>query len=155
MSEPILVFGQGGGNSLFEAGLGYTDDGVAYEFRGRSDRVAPAGINGECIFPALYLAISHTMAVDLIVVPVVDEVELDPITLSLTAKTVRTLERFDIGLSVPILDGLDVERGRCAPRGCWFQLLVYDDGLAAGDLVFEQTEVEFEAVESSIVSVGP
>jgi hypothetical protein len=155
MSEPILVFGQGGGNSLYEAGRGFTDDGVAYEFRGRSDRVAPAGIHGECIFPALYLAISHTMAVDLSLVPVVDDVELDPITLTLEAKTARTLERFDVGLSIKIEDALGVERGRCAPRGCWFQLLIYDDGLAAGDLIFEQTQVEFEAVEVSLTAVGP
>lgn len=155
MSQPLYVFGQGGGNNLYGAGQGFTDDGVAYVVRARSDRVAPAGIDGECIFPAVHLAISHTMAVDLLVVPVLDDVELDSITLSLSAKTARTLERFEVGLSVPVLDGLGTERGRASPSGAWFQLLVYDDGLAAGDLIFEQTEIEFEAVESTVVAVGP
>jgi hypothetical protein len=155
MSEPIYVLGQGGDNNIYEAGQGFADDGVAYQVRARSDRVAPAGIDGECIFPAVYFAISHTMAVDLTIVPVVDDVELDPITLSLEAKSARTLERFEVGLSVPLLDGVGAERGRIAPSGCWFQLLVYDDGLAAGDLIFEQTQVEFEPVESTVVAVGP
>lgn len=154
MSQPLLVLGRGGGNDLYQAATGFQDDGVAYQLRGRSDRVAPAGIDGECIFPSVFLAIEHTMAVDLVVVPYLDDVALDPITFSLTAKTERTLERFEIGLSVTIEDGLGVDRGKCYPRGTWFELEVYDDGLATGWVSIEEARIEFEVVRESLAAVN-
>lgn len=156
MPDSIFLLGQGGGNKIFQGGVGYQDDGVAYVSRGRSNRVAPAGVKGEAVFTGVFFSITHTMAVTLKIVPVVDDVALNtlfpdtyPVELVLLAKPERTMERFLLALSIPMRDSAGVDRGKAYPRGCWFQLLVYDGGLAAGDLVYEVDEVEYQIVRQT------
>lgn len=131
--------------------------GTDYAARATGLKLAPAGADKESIFAALWLVVTHTMAVNVRLTPIVDGVEWDGsgdtsderITLTLAAKTKRTTEKFLIPLSVPLLIAA-IEQGRNAQRGTWFQVRVQTVGsLAEGDLIFEANILEFEPSEAT------
>lgn len=166
---PTLFFGGIDTNgNILEFGAGADDNGVAIDLLALSDPIAPAGASGECIFKNIYLTITYDMTVDLIITPIIDFVRLDglagaippgyagvvdeQLTLSLVAGAARQTERFEIGMSLPYPDTA-TERLRTALRGAWFQVDVsIAAGLAAGDLILEQVELEFENVRESVVA---
>lgn len=162
---PILFFGgRDTEASVLQTNSGFQDNTVDYVPSALSNAVAPAGASGECIFKNVYITITHDMAVDIRITPIVDFVPLDGtngqpderLTFSLPDLTPnRVTERFEMGLSLPFpLTG--TERFRNALRGAWFQLQVEAiNGLAAGDLIFDQTEVEYEVVRESVVAEAP
>jgi hypothetical protein len=150
--------------SVLATDQGFEDNTVAYVPLAKSNPVAPAGASGECIFKNVYITITHDMAVDIRLTPIIDFVALDGtggqpderLIFSLPDLTPNRLtERFEMGLSLPFpLTG--TERFRNALRGAWFQLQVEAiNGLAAGDLIFDQTELEYEVVRESVVAETP
>lgn len=163
---PTLFFG---GRDTFANVLqtsdGFQDNGADYVPSLRTNPVAPAGSAGECIFSNAYVTITHSMAVDVRITPIVDFVALDgtggqpderlTITLPDLTATGRETDRYEMGLSLPFpLTG--PERFRNALRGAWFQLLIEGiGGLAAGDLIFESVELEHEVVRESVVAETP
>jgi hypothetical protein len=78
IQQPRLVVGRGGGvPAMLTVGSGYTDDSVAYDLLASTDRLAPAGVSGECAFYFLYVAIEHDVAIPVLrVTPIVDGVAL-------------------------------------------------------------------------------
>lgn len=146
--------GQAGGNGVFQTlfvdgtvGV-HQDDGVAFQARALSDPVAPAGLHGECIFPAFWLTVTHTMAVTLRVTPYVDGVALETRDIALTTKATLTTETFELGLTVP-LGG-----SRSAPRGARFAAKVETlvggaPSIATGDLRLDQSLLEYEVVRET------
>ncbi len=72
----------------------------------------------------------------------------------LTSKGSRTREQIELGLSVPIFDNEapPVERGRCAPRGTWFQVRLSITAIATGDLIVEGVALEQEVVNEGITT---
>lgn len=162
---PILFFGGRDTEAgVLQTDIGFEDSAVPYTPLAKSSAVAPAGASGECIFKNIYITITHSMAVDIRLTPIVDFVALDGtggqpderLTFSLPDLTPNRLtERFEMGLSLPFpLTG--PEEIRNALRGAWFQLLAEAlVPLAAGDLIFDQTELEFEIVRESVVAETP
>ncbi len=168
---PTLFFGGVDSDAnILEWGEGFVDgDGaVLVDVLAKSDPIAPAGASGEAIFKNIYLTVTFDMTVDLIITPIIDFVTLDGtagaippgyagvvderLTLSLVGGAERVTERFEIGLSLPYPDTAN-ERLRTAMRGAWFQVMVsVEGGLAAGDLILEQVELEFENVRESVVA---
>lgn len=149
--------------SVLEANQGFQDNGADYIPLAKSNAVAPAGASGECEFRNVYITITHTMEVDILLTPIVDFVPLDGtggqpderLTFSLPALGTRLTERFEMGLSKPFpLTG--PARFRNALRGAWFQLQAEAVApLAAGDLIFEQVELQYEVVRESLVAEAP
>ena len=151
--------------SVLEANVGFQDNGADYIPLAKSNPVAPAGASGECIFTNVYVTITHSMAVDIRLTPIVDFVPLDGtngqpderlvFSLPDLTATGRLSERFEMGLSIPFpLTG--TERFRNSLRGAWFQLQSEALApLAAGDLIFDQTELEYEVVRESVVAEAP
>ncbi len=149
--------------SVLEANVGFQDNTVDYVPLAKTDPVAPAGASGECIFTNVYATITHSMGVDIRLTPIVDFVALDGtggqpderLVFTLPPLGARLTERFEMGLSLPFpLTG--PERMRNALRGAWFQLQAEALApLAAGDLIFEQTELEYELVRESVVAEAP
>ena len=126
------------------------------------DRVSAT--SGECEFNNVYITITHDMAVDVRLTPIVDFIPLDGtggqpderLTITLPDLTPNRLtERFEMGLSLPFpLTG--PERFRNGLRGAWFQLLAEGiNGLAAGDLIFDQVELDYQIVRESLVAEAP
>lgn len=162
---PILFFGgRDTEASVLQTDIGFEDNTVAYAPLALSNAVAPAGASGECVFKTVYITITHDMAVDIRLTPIIDFVALDGtggqpderLIFSLPDLTPnRITERFEMGLSLPFpLTG--PERFRNALRGAWFQLQAEAiNGLAAGDLIFDQTELEFDIVRESVVAEAP
>ncbi len=162
---PVLFFGgRDTEASVLETNVGFQDNTVDYVPLAKSNPVAPAGASGECIFNNLFITITHSMAVDIRLTPIVDFVPLDGtngqpderLIFSLPDLTPdRLTERFEMGLSLPFpLTG--TERFRNALRGAWFQLQAEALApLAAGDLIFDQTELEYEVVRESLVAETP
>ncbi len=149
--------------SVLEANVGFQDNGADYTPLAISNPVAPAGASGESIFTNVYITITHSMGVDIRLTPILDFVPLDGtggqpderLIITLPPLAARLTERFEMGLSIPFpLTG--TERFRNALRGAWFQLQAEALApLAAGDLIFDQTELEFEVVRESVVAETP
>lgn len=149
--------------SVIETNQGFQDNSADYIPLAKSNAIAPAGASGECEFRNVYITITHSMAVDIRLTPIIDFVPQDGtggtsderLTFSLPALGARLTERFEMGLSIPFpIPG--PTRFRNAPRGAWFQLLAEAEApLAAGDLIFEQVELQFEVVRESLVAEAP
>lgn len=151
--------------SVLQTNVGFQDNGVDYVPLAKSNPVAPAGAAGEVEFKNVYITITHSMEVDIRLTPIVDFVPLDGtggqpderLTFSLPDLTAtgRLTERFEMGLSIPFpLTG--PERIRTGLRGAWFQLQAEAiSGLADGDLIFDQIELEYEVVRESVVAEAP
>lgn len=149
--------------SVLEANVGFQDNGADYVPLAKSNPVAPAGASGECIFTNVYVTITHDMGVDIRLTPIVDFVPLDGtngqpderLVFTLPPLAARLTERFEMGLSLPFpLTG--TERIRNALRGAFFQLQAEALApLAAGDLIFDQTELEYEVVRESVLAETP
>jgi hypothetical protein len=152
MAAPKLFFGRIDDPTLLEADAGYTDDGVAYDLRAHTQRVAPAGTGGECIFPTLYLTTTHyENTVRVYVTPFVDGAALEQQMVELVGVPGSTGETrvHEIALYVPYLrDG--VEEMRVAPRGTWLAVEVetrYAEALGtAGPQAVDLIEYEVEVV---------
>ncbi len=164
---PIPVLFYGGRDteaSVLETNNGFQDNLVDYVPLAKTNPIAPAGSSGEAIFTNVYITLTHSMAVDIRVTPIVDFIALDGtggqpderLIFSLPDLTPNRLtERFEMGLSLPFpLTG--TERFRNSLRGAFFQLQ-YEaiNGLALGDLIFDQTELEYEVVRESVVAETP
>lgn len=150
-----LIVGRGAAvPSLMRAnGSSYLDDSVIFNASGKSNRVAPAGAGGECIFTVLYLTTTHfDVNVSLFITPYVDGVALTRQRLNLVGVpgTDGETKVNEIGLSVGHSIAA-VERLRYAPRGTWFQVLVETDAavVALGAVQVAEVNVEYEVVRES------
>lgn len=154
MSAEALFFGEANGNRLFQADSGHQDVDQAIAVLAESDPISPAGPGGESVFYGLTCVFLHTMAVTIVVTPIVDGVELETQDIVLTSKATRTREQIELGLSIPIMDVEEppVEQGRCAPRGTWFQVRLSIAAIATGDLIVEGVALEHEVVAEGIVT---
>lgn len=140
---------------LVQVGETYLDDTAVYNAKGVTDRVAPAGAGGECIFTSLYVTTIHKGAVKLKVTPIVDGTSLESSTIALTVKTARTTTVHEIGVSIPYKVG-GVEVSRYAARGTWFQTQVEtiaDDDESLDYLRVDAVELEHEVVRESLAAV--
>lgn len=150
-----LIVGRGAATpSLMRTnGASYQDDSVNFNASGKSNRVAPAGAQGECIFTVLYLTTTHfDVNVSLFITPIVDGVSLTRQRLDLVGVpgTDGETKVNEIGLSIPYTPA-GTELLRYAPRGTWFQVLVETDNslVALGACIVSEVEVEFEVVRES------
>jgi hypothetical protein len=160
MAGSRLFVGTRVGSQLAETGIGYADIAIPYTLLAKSDKVAPAGPAGECIFTSLYLTIAHFATIRLLVTPIVDEVPeptqeitlvgLDPVGGPYTEEN-RAVEVVEVGLSKAFLvDG--VERLRTYPRGTWFEVLVESE---VGTMQrIDAMELEHEVVVAPAKPVG-
>lgn len=151
------LFG-GAGDGLLLAGSTYLDDGEAYDALGKSNRVAPAGTGGECIFTSLYVTVT-TYASDtrLVVTPYVDGVALAAQIINVpgVASSQGEVNVFELGLSIPYVVAM-VERLRYYPRGTWLQVLVNTDSgnVALAAQLVNSIEAEYEVVRETKVAVS-
>ena len=155
MAAPKLFFGTRGSTGFMEVDRGYLDRGVIYNLYAKTNRYAPAGAGGECIFPSLFVVVTFTQTMLLYLTPYVDGVALETKVIGLNANlsSTRQTRVFELGLSVPVmLSG--VERSRQAPRGTWFQCLVETRFNGTTDvpnqLIVEGLEVEYEVVRETM-----
>lgn len=142
---------------ILEADVVGDDDGTAVQARGKTNRLAPAGPRGECLFTFFGLTFHwfggpHTITVT----PYIDEREgeLTPtadgehllaqtVTLADAGAVTRSVETFE----VPILEVYrrgGTERFRQHPRGRWVQC-----GLLwtiAEQVILDSCDVEYEIV---------
>lgn len=150
-----LFLGERGGNGINEMDVGTTDDGVAIAAVGETGHFAPGGESGEAIFTAFYLTVTHTMAVTIRLIPVLDGVEktAQQKDVVLGNEASRKTKIIEVGLWEPVNDDLGAEVGRCAMRGTRIQCRVETvGGLAAGDLILDEVEVEYEVVLETIAA---
>ena len=165
---PVLFFGRKdtaaevlATNEGFEDGFN-GGAGDAINLLGRTARIAPAGVMGECIFTRFWIMVEHTMAVTLQFTPILDGHILDGTdlvvpfdqdlrqTVVLATAPTRLTEKFEFVMQLSFDDGTDPDAVRTALRGTWFQLVVATSSdLAAGDLIIHQTELEYEVVRES------
>lgn len=148
MATPKLFVGTRGTNGLLEADRGYKDRTVAYALSAKTNRYAPAGAGGECIFTSLYAVVTFSASVTVSFTPYIDGVALETQTISFVQNalvTRQTVSR-ELALSVPILVAA-VERGRVTPRGTWCQVEVSSDDSV--QVIIEGIEIEYEVVRES------
>lgn len=142
-----FFFGEQGAN-LFEFGSGRDDAAVPVDLFAQTNKVAPAGIGGECIFTNLYLAITHSGLTDytLFVTPILDNDELPTLALIVPGTSKPTVaEVFEVGLAETFA-GVQTH----APRGVWFSFKLQGDGtLPDGDLIIEGASLEYEVVRET------
>lgn len=140
--------------ALQKVGVGYVDGAAIYNMTARSERIALAGISGECIFTSLFVATRHyDTNVTFWLTPYVDSVALATQTIALVgaANTNGIRQSYQLGLSLPYVRSA-VEICRTAPRGTWFELLVetqYASAIAAKQIL-ESLELEYEVVRETL-----
>lgn len=148
-SAQLALFYGRASSGLLQSDVGFQDDGTNYALLAESVPVAPAGPNGEAVFPTVTLSLWHTMAVTLRITPIVDGVDQPFKDVPLSAKGSLTRETFDIDLYQVHSPG-GVERTRVNPRGTWFSVRIQSrvggsSAIATGDLELEHLAVEWEA----------
>lgn len=151
MSASNLLLGALESSAVLAAGEGITDAGTAYKVLAVAGPIAPAGAGGECSFTMLRLVVTHTMGVTLLVTPIVDGVELTDAQVSVTlpTSTARTTTIREVGLRRTRSTESGMVIGRFALRGTWFQVRIEAQAVAAGELLIEPPEVEYEVVRES------
>lgn len=154
MAAPKLFFGTRNTNALLQVGRGYQDRVMNYDLDAKTNRYAPAGAGGECIFTSLYAVVTFTRNLVLSITPIVDGAELETQEIRLTQNLTesRQTRAFELGLSVPVTVAA-VERARVSPRGTWFQVRVQTTFEATGDtpqsVIIDGLEVEYQVVRES------
>lgn len=153
MAAPILYAGSRTAR-LLQLGVGYTDDGIAYTLLGQSERIAPAGSGGECIFTLCYLTTRHfDTSVSVQVTPIIDNVAQATQTIALTgaasANGVGNRQTHELALSVPYSPS-GTEQLRVAPRGTWFELVLATPNTTQAKVLIETAELEYEVVRESM-----
>jgi hypothetical protein len=160
MLLPVLVVGRATAPRVLKHGVGYTDDGVAYDLLGRSAPFAPAGIAGECAWFTVYVTTTHyDQTVVLRVTSRVDGVEVDQTDLVLNAGAPASRgeqQVHEIDLSQAYIDA-GITRSRYAPRGVWLDVTVESVrrvGLGVGARqIVDGIEVEYEVVQEGKVAL--
>lgn len=165
-----LLWGQAtlaGPPALWQTAMVTSDGGVALPVVLRTRAVAPAGLGGECVFAVAHLTIEWSLGASLRITPIVDDVRADLTTDLGTVSLVRPMltlaqqvagpggmPRVTQTFSVPLVRRLlvgGIEQSRWYVRGARLALLVESLGvLGAGDLAFDEPEVEYEVVQRSI-----
>jgi len=136
---------------LAQGSDGNEDLGDAIEFVALSNAYAPAGIGGEAVFKNVYLSIfrDNTEDVLLEITPIIDEVEQDPIDLTLVGIASAARSVYELGLAVYYPSTADPQIAT-AQRGTWFQLEIRSVGAPEsigrvdGRIVMEGLELEYE-----------
>lgn len=140
---------------LFRLDVGSTDDGAAVVLLAEPSAAAPAGTQGECVFSALHLTLTWTMATTVVVVPILDGVERDAaerVSIALTAPGGgrRQTRTFEIALGFTGRRGDGTPYGRFAYRGTWFSFRLWTpSGLNEGDLIVDRAVLKGEVVRES------
>ena len=150
MDAPTLVMGGAGSLLAMDAEGVYTDDGTEYELVARTNRIAPNGIGGECIFTTVFVAVTFRAPFSIRVTPVLDGIP--DYTQSAEISNAQTLaERqthlFEIGFSQEYTDSGGRKRRRFY-RGTWWQV---EFGMPCppemqDEFIIEGVDVEFEGV---------
>lgn len=155
-SRPRLTtfFGQAGGPRIIQSRRGATDLGQPYALYAKSRVLAPAGVDGEALFCALYLTITWTATASLRVTPIVDGVPYDGVrqtderkTFTLASRADRKTETFVLPLTRKLKDARDptVTAAKFYLRGGRFQALIESLGaLTEGDVILEACTLETE-----------
>lgn len=153
MPTPRTFLGTRDTNALLALDTGYEDRSEPYDLDAKTNRYAPAGEAGECIFTSLYVVLSYTRSITVYITPYVDGTALETQSIALVQNgsvTRQTVSR-ELGLSVPVtING--VERARVSPRGTWCQCRVetrFAVGGIATDVDIEGLWIEYEVVRES------
>jgi hypothetical protein len=161
-SSKRLILGATADGRLLDLGSGYDDDGSAIAAVGETNWVAPAGVGGEASFHNLYVVLTrtNTTTCGLVVTPVVDGAEKDPVTLTLAALAADTevSEVHEVPLSARYVDASGIEQGRNALRGVWFTARIATTGdspLVDGDVLIDGVALEQEPVMETAPGLVP
>lgn len=125
MLIPRLCFGRADIARLLMAHEGYDDDGLFYDVFLRTDRYPPGGIDAECAFYALHLALSYEQALPIDVTAIIDDVRQPTKHYDLAnvgAVRKNTILEVPLVIQLPATVPNYAERGLFAPRGCWLQV---------------------------------
>lgn len=153
MPVPRLFFGGTDGLVLNAQGASYMDNGVMYDVLAQTNKSAPAGPGGECIFTNLYLTTRRFVTpVRVLVTPIVDGVAMTVRQLDLTGAPAvdGTVEVSEISLMEAFISG-GLERMRTALRGSAieFAFATSAAAVALGGLEISVAEVEYEIVRET------
>lgn len=145
-TSPQGWFMGGEGPHVLRGGVPNVQDaGAPIEPRAWSNTLAVAGIGGEAVYTNVYVALAHANPApwSFVVVPVVDRVEMEPIEVELAAVGAPTSQVIELSLMQPFVVN-EVVRATYAPRGQWFQLLLYAEDAPDGLVSFDGFELEYE-----------
>lgn len=157
MPKPVLYFGRRNQPAVVRAGDTELDHTEPFNVKAKTNRVAPAGAGGECVFTLVYLTVTFTASLTLYVTPFVDDTALEKTAVLLTENAAQSKQTrvYEIGLSIPLKAGDGTERGRYGPRGTWFQVMIETLFQGAGvPFTIEQVEYEYEPVTETKTITG-
>jgi hypothetical protein len=137
---PLTFVGSASGGGVYRVDFGSTDGGEPIYVQAETNAIAPGGPGADHSFDWLRVTVSNTMAASVIVTPMLDGQPLTAaaFTLTLPARTERRSTVFER------LIRLDVGGRTYAPRGTWLSVRFVVPALAAGDLILDDVEVEYD-----------
>jgi hypothetical protein len=121
-----IIVGRSGATKIFQWGSGYVDDATKYELLAKTDPLAPAGAGGECAFHAVYVYVSHEVAVPIVTTVFVDgaQVATKTVTLALPSARKRRIIKVPIIKRFPSSVTGYATASSFAGRGTWVQVQV-------------------------------
>jgi hypothetical protein len=164
VTTQIRVFhGAGNGSSLWRADSTYLDGAERYQAQAKSVYAAPAGAGGECIFPAVYLTVTHEAGCTIRVTPFLDGVAQDSYDVEVAAVAEVVTEVYELAFVLRQADSMDpaVTVGATYLRGTFLAvklvtLVEVDDALVPGApqglFILDGAELEYEVVRESRVA---
>lgn len=155
LSQPVRRWFMGtAAGSVLRGAVGTDDNGTAVAVRLETNEVAPAGAGGECLWINAYVAFSRLNASDwtFTLTPIIDGVELDPVSVTLAGVMAPVTEVLEVSLSQPYVVG-GVERSRYHPRGAWCKVRFSSTDAPDQDVIFEGVEIEHEVVTESVEAI--
>ena len=142
-SAPTLLFGAFATATLAVPEAGAGDGGAGVTMRVRSNRLAPEGPGGECVFEAVILTVRHQAAQSVTLRAYVNDALVQTTVLPLAAQPAIRARTLEVRLSVPVLVG-GVDRARVRPRGQWIQVELESGGVEP--IALDGADVEFTPV---------
>jgi hypothetical protein len=155
---PRAFIGSASGGGIYALNQGHKDGGADVNLRAVSNPIAPAGVDWDHSFNRVWITVTWSMSVTLLVTPIVDNVELADAAFSIVLAAGPTDQRrsqvFERPLYIPFKRA-GLTKYRRILRGTWFALRVESDGgLGSGDVILDSVELDFDPLAPTKEIVG-
>lgn len=136
------------GGSTLQGGSSTEDGGQPIAVRIRSNEIAWAGVGGEALYQNIYLALTRANAADwdITVTPIMDDEELEPVSITLAGVASPVTEVLEISLAQTRSNG----KSTYWPRGCWLAFTIESTSAPDKRVVFEGWSPEAEILTESL-----
>jgi hypothetical protein len=138
---PRAFAGSSQDGSIYRLDDGFDDAGNPILVRLQTNPMAPGGASADHSFDWLRITLTSTMAVQIMVTPIVDGIELADARFAIPvgASERRKSQVFERVIRISATSGRTY-----APRGTWLSVRLDVEALGPGDLIIDSIDVDYD-----------